>query len=218
MKAINITNFRLQGLAGVLLMSVALSFFGSAMQVLAHGDEDHGDSKPATVSTGGAAEVRSVRIKDFEITLKNAPLAPDTESSARLFVTKFATNEPVQNAKITLTVEREGDQTEDIAATATDTPGIFVVKLPPMPEGTARLRVRLESAGNIDNTSLGEIKIAPHAATSAAETSWAQTALYWLLAILALALIGAIGWFAVRRWQSAQNEREVEIKQEVVSA
>ncbi len=217
MKAVSITNFRLRGLAAAVLMSVALSFFGSAMHVLAHGDEDHGDSKPATLRTGGAAEVRSVRIKDFEITLKNAPLAPDTESSARLFVTKFATNEPVQNAKITLTVEREGDKTEDIAATATDTPGIFVVKLPPIPEGSARLRVRLESAGNVDNASLGEVKIVPHVETSAAETSWAQTALYWSLAILILALVGAIGWFVVRRWQLAQNGQDIEIQQEVVS-
>lgn len=218
MKAIGITKFRGRSLAAALLMSVALSFFGSAMPALAHEGEDHGEAKPATVSTGGAAEVRSVRIKDFEVTLKNAPLEPDTESSARVFVTRFATNEPVQNANITLTIEREGDKTEDIAATATEKPGIFVVKLPPIPEGTARLRVRLESAGNVDNASLGEVEISPHVENSAAVTSWAQTALYWLLAILALAVIGAIGWFAVRRWQSEQNGRDVEIQQKVVSA
>ena len=217
MKAINITNFRLRGLAAAFLMSVALSLFGSTMQVFAHGGEDHGDAKPAALRTNGAAEVRSVRIKDFEVTLKNAPLAPDTESSARLFVTKFATNEPVPNARITLTIEREGDQTEDIAATATDMPGSFVVKLPPIPEGAARLRVRLESADNVDNASLGEVKIAPQVETSAAETSWAQTALYWLLALLAMALVGAIGWFSVRRWQLTQNAQDDEIQQEVVS-
>lgn len=217
MKAISITDFRLRGLAAVVVMSVALSFFGSTTQVLAHGDEDHGEDKPATVSTGGAAEVRSVRIKDFEVTLRNTPLEPDTESSARLFVTKFATNEPVQNAKITLTIERNGDKTEDIAATATETPGIFVVKLPPIPEGSARFRVRLESAGNVDNASLGEVNIAPHIETSAAETSLAQTALYWLLAITTLALIGVIGWFAVRRRQTVKNGQGVEIQPEIIS-
>lgn len=218
MEVIGSMNFIMRGLTVAILTSIVLSIFGAMSEILAHGDEDHGDSKPATVRTGGSSEVRTVRIKDFEVTLKNSALEPDTETSARLFVTKFATNEAVQNAKITLTVAREGDKTEDIAATAADTPGMFLVKIPPIPEGTARLIVRVESEGKTDNAGLGEITIAPHIETSAAETSWARTLLYWLLASLALALIGVIGWWALRRWQMTQSGHEVEIQQEVVSA
>lgn len=218
MDVIKRREFRNRELAASTFLFVLFSFFGTAADILAHGDEDHGAGKPATVNTGGSSEVRSVRLKGFEVTLKNSALEPDTESSARLFVTRFATNEAVPNAKVILTVEREGDKTEDIIATATDTPGTFLVKIPPIPEGTARLTVRVESEGKTDNASLGEITIAPHIETSATETSWAQTLLYWLLAGLALAFIGATAWWALRRWQLAQRGHEVEIQQEVVSA
>lgn len=210
------SDFKFGGIAATLLISVAFSYFGAVISAFAHGGEDHGDSKPATVNIGSGTEVRSVRIEDFEITLKNAPFVPDTELNARLFVTHFATNEPAQNVNIILTIEREGDKTTDIVAIATGTPGIFSVILTPIPEGSANLRVSLEFAGNVDNADLGEVIIASRVETSAAVTSWAQTAIYGLSALLTMALIAVIGWFVVRRWQLAQNDRDIEMQQKAV--
>jgi hypothetical protein len=201
-----------------LMVTTALSLFGGTIFVSAHGGEDHGDGNTATVTTGGAAEVRSVRIGDFEITLKNAPLEPDTESSAKIFVTRYATNEPVAGASIVLSLERAGDRVEEVAATASETPGTYTAKLPPAPEGSVRLRVRLDAQGKVDTADLGEAAVAPRA-DAAAEAGSPSSPIYGSLAILLLAVLGLSGWYAARRWSSApRGPRDMEIQSGALSA
>ncbi|MGI8467163.1 MAG: hypothetical protein ACR2N3_01800, partial [Pyrinomonadaceae bacterium] len=81
-----------------LLMTIILSVF-FIVPVFAHGGVD--DEKPAAtpVSNQKGMVVRTARAGDFEVLLKHSLLEPDTETAAKLFITRFATNEPFADAK-----------------------------------------------------------------------------------------------------------------------
>lgn len=191
----------------VILLSVFL--FGNAPQIFAHGG---GEETAPPVKTGGTEEVRTVRINDFEVTLKNAAIEPDTAGSARIFLTRFATNEPVTNAKVWLTIERQNNQADDIEAAAADAPGTFSVTLPPIPQGTARFRVRVEAAGATANASLGDINIAHDEAAAssdgAAVSSWGGAALIAFVFALVLMLLGGLVYFVWRFAGEGEPARE----------
>ena len=76
-----------------LMAMLILSVFFTA-PIFAHGGEDHGDAKPAVTSNQKGMVARTARAGEFEILLKHSPLEPDTETAAKLFITRFATNEP----------------------------------------------------------------------------------------------------------------------------
>ena len=85
------TNLKRLALAVAFFLIFALS--GNALQIFAHGGEDHGDQKPKTETTGQGTVSRVVRLGDLEVMLKHPVFAPDTATAARLFVTKFETNQ-----------------------------------------------------------------------------------------------------------------------------
>lgn len=193
----------------LIFVSLSIILFGNASQILAHGGEE--ETAP-TVKTGGTEQVRTVRINDFEVTMKNAAIEPDTAASARIFLTRFATNEPVTNAKVWLTIERQNNQTDDIEAVAADTPGTFLVTLPPIPQGTVRFRVRVEAAGATANASLGDINIAHDEAAAASDgvvvSSWGGAALIAFVFALVLMLLGGLVYFVWRFAGEGEPARE----------
>jgi len=130
MKAINTFNFKLRSLATTLLLSFTLGLFGNATQVLAHGGEDHGEAKPATATTTAGTVTRSVRLGDFEIMLKHSPLEPDAAAAGRLFITKFATNEPADNASPAIEIESASGAVTQIPVEKTAAAGSYVVRIP----------------------------------------------------------------------------------------
>ena len=76
------------------LMAMMILFVFFTAPIFAHGGEDHGDAKPAVTSNQKGMVARTARAGEFEILLKHSPLEPDTETAAKLFITRFATNEP----------------------------------------------------------------------------------------------------------------------------
>ncbi len=60
---------------------IAFSFVLTApvQFVFAHGGEDHGEKKPATVTPGANMIVHVARAGDFEVVMKHAPVEPDKE-------------------------------------------------------------------------------------------------------------------------------------------
>lgn len=82
---------------------IFLTILFSGETLLAHGGEDHGDSKPKAkaipknyFTTVGLSDV-------YELLLKYEPIKPGHDSHLKLFVSDFETNEPVDSAKITIT-------------------------------------------------------------------------------------------------------------------
>lgn len=200
MKKINTVNPKWRGLPATLLLAVALSFFGNAAQVLAHGGEDHGEEKPKTATTTAGTVTRSTRLGDFEIMLKHSPLEPDTATAGRLFITKFATNEPVGDANPAVEIESVNGTVTEIPIEKTDATGSHTVKIPALPEGAYTIRAKAVAAGGKTSTAtFSSVEIAHHeAAEEASGSSWTQTALMATLFLIALALFGGLTYFAVR--------------------
>lgn len=177
-----------------------------AASAFAHGGEDHGDSKPAAVTTNQGTVTRSTRIGDFEMALKHALLEPDHETTARIFVTKFETNEPVKDAKVLIEIIGENGKLAEVAAEITETAGVYAIKLPPIPSGTIDLKTRLDVSGTSQTATFAEVPVqnAPAAPESNAN-SWTQI-VFWILAgIVGLSLLGGLSYFAVRNLKKARN-------------
>ena len=201
MKDINTFNIKLRSLAATLLLSFAMALFGGAAQVLAHGGEDHGEAKPATATTTAGTVTRSVQLGDFEIMLKHSPLEPDAATTGRLFITKFATNEPVGDANPAVEIESASGAVTEIPIEKTDAAGSYTIKILALPEGTYAIRTKAATgSGKTDTATFSGVEVAHQeaAAADAGSSSWWQTALMAMLFLVALALFGGLAYFAVR--------------------
>lgn len=173
------------------VFAVALTF--SNVQVNAHGGEDHSEKKAPTVSTGTNMIVRAEHVGDLEVTVKHPPLELDKELAARVFVTRFGTNEPVAGAKV-FVVFTTGGMPVEAAAEPGNTPGIYEVKFPPMPRGDYTLAARVEGGGATRQTvEFGTVQVAPLLPPAAAsESSWARTVLFVLGTLVGLGFLGLV--------------------------
>ena len=71
--------------------------------LLAHGGEDHGDAKKASVKP--AAYFSNEAVSDvYELLFKYQPLSPGKEAVLKLYASDFNTNTPVDSAAIQITV------------------------------------------------------------------------------------------------------------------
>ena len=213
MKAINTVNFKLPSPVTTLLLTFAICFFGSAAQVSAHGGEDHGEAKPATATTTTGTISRTVRLGDFEVLLKHSALEPDAAAAGRLFITKFATNEPADNASPALEIESVSGAVTQIAVEKSAAIGSYVARIPALSEGTYTIRTKLNYGGETDTATFSGVEI-KHQETAAAETgsSWTRTALLVLLFAIAVGLFGGLAYFAV--WVFKNRP----LREEIVSA
>ena len=213
MKAINIVNFKLRSLATALLLSVAFGLFGSAAKVSAHGGEDHGAAKPKTETTDKGTVLHTTRVGDLEVMLKHERLMPDAGNAARLFVTKFETNEASSDVAPVIEIEAANGAVTQATVEKTETAGSFTVKIPALPEGTYLMRAKLAHGGETDTATFSGVEIAPQAAAAdAGSSSWTQTALMTVLFLIALGLFGGLAYFAVRVFKNKP------IREETVSA
>lgn len=190
-----------------------------AFYSLAHEGHDHGESKPV-VNVGKRAEVRAVRVGEFEIALKHAPLQPDKEIVAKLFLTRYETNEPIEKAQIVITIEKAGEKATEVKAVPNETAGSYTVTLPPLLQGEAEIGAHFDATGKNEAVTFGSVKIASQTVETAGESSsWWQSALFLLGTLAALSLIGAIVWFGLRQIKKDSPEtKAAEIGKETVSA
>lgn len=204
MKAINIVNPKLRSLVMALLLSLVIGLFGNATPVLAHGGEDHGDEKPKTATTTAGTVTRSSKLGDFELMLKHSPLEPDTATAGRLFITRFATNEPVGEANPAVEIESANGAVTEIPIEKTDAAGSYTLKIPALPEGAYTIRTKVNAAGGKTNTAtFSGVEIAhQEAVEEASSSSWTQTALMAMLFLIVLALFGSLIYFATRTFKN----------------
>ncbi len=174
----------------------------------AHGGEDHGEKGAAAVSIGAATSAHVAHAGDWEVVVKHPSVAPDAETGARVFVSRFETNEPIAGARVVVTLTGVGAAPIEVAATAADAlPGMYEAKLPALPEGAYQLAARVEHGGQTATAEYGALHIAPPAlvADAGAGSSWARTGL------LALALLVGLGLVAtfLYRIMRGRAQREV---------
>ena len=207
-----VLNTKARTLAAMLAaFATALAF--SHVHVNAHGGEDHSEKKAPTVSTGTNMIVRAEHVGDLEVTIKHPPLEPDKELAARVFVTRYGTNEPITGAKVVLVFTAADGIPVEAAAAPSNTPGIHEVKFSPMPRGDYTLAARVEVGGATQAVEFGAIKVAPLPPPAAAdESSWARTAL------LALGMLVGLGFLGLVLYRAAAPARRDRIKGEAATA
>ncbi len=183
-------------LAGFAVLSL-LPFAGSILQVFAHGGEDHGDQKVVATAENGMVS-RSARVGDFEVLLKHPALVPDTPTSARLFLTHFATNEAVSSAEITAEIEATNGSVTKIPVEKTDAAGSYVVAVPALADGHYTFRTTIRTNGMTETATLSDISVEHKAAATVGGSTWSQTFLMALLLLIGGLLLGGLVYLAIR--------------------
>lgn len=196
-----------------LLLIVLLA--GNALEIFAHGGEDHGDAKPKTQTTDKGTVSHSSRLGDLEVMLKHPVFAPDTATEARLFVTKFETNEAFKDVAPAVEIESATGAVTQAVIEKSETAGVFSVKFPALPEGTYTVRTKLTHDGETDTATFSgvEVKNQPLAEAENGGMSWLRTVLIGFVFLIVLGLFGALSYFVLRF--SSTGER---INKETVSA
>ncbi len=197
-----------------LFLLLAFWLFGNDAQVFAHGDEDHGDQKPKTTTNEKGAVTRTARLGEYELTFKHPFFEPDAATSAKMFVTKFQTNEPVEKASVAIEIEPASGSIMEAAIEKTETAGSYNVKIPPLSQGAYTIRAKLTYNGETDTATFSDVEVTPAPSTSAENNlSWARTALIAFVFTLVLALFAGLIYFV---WHFADDGES--LKKETVSA
>lgn len=165
----------------------------------AHGDEDHGDKKKA-VAAGPGMIARTARVGDYEVMVKHPSLEPLHELAARVFVTRYVTNEPVKDASVTLVIAAKGKEPVKVAAKASAHPGEYEVSLPPLDAGTYNFSAVIAAGGTNETASYGAVAVETPK-PMAESGGLVETKNGWLLALTLglLALLSATGFLTWRR-------------------
>lgn len=184
----------------------SLTLFGSAERVLAHGGEDHSDEKPKVATAAKGIVSRTVRLGDLEITMKHPVLEPDTAAAARLFITKYETNEAAGDIVPTVEIESSGGAVTPAAVEKTETAGSYNLKIPALTEGSYTMRATFKKgeASNTATFSGVEVVHSASPATAAGGSSWLGSALFYLAGLVVLGLFASLFYFA---WRMAAEKQ-----------
>jgi hypothetical protein len=192
-----------------MMVMAAIALVAPKSTVFAHGGEDHGEKQPPAVFKGTNMVTRVARVGDLEVVIKHPPIEPDKEAAARLFVTHFASNEPVGGAKIIVTFSGGGSPVEVAAAPNATAPGMYDVKLPPLPKGQYKVVARIDHDGNALTADYGAWQVAPlPIASNEVASSWARTVLIGLALLVGLAVIGVILYRVIQATRSGRIKGE----------
>ncbi len=194
-------------IAGWLLTCLLLTI-GSTFHVFAHGGEDHGDSKPKTAVNDKGTVSHTSRLGELELMIKHTSIEPDTATLARLFITKYATNEAAD--KITAVVEFESASgvVTQVAVEKADADGSFNLKIPALPEGSYTMRAKVTYGGETDTATFSGITVSQPAAEAATGISWLRSTLMVLVSAVVLALFAGLGYFVWRFADEGENRND----------
>ncbi|MGI9054488.1 MAG: hypothetical protein ACR2F2_01665 [Pyrinomonadaceae bacterium] len=187
----------------LLIPAIWILPFAVGSQIFAHGGEDHGDEKPKVASEKGTV-TRTARLGDYELTFKHPFLEPDTGSGAKLFVTKFKTNEAVEEAQTAIEIESANGSVTEAVIEKTDIAGSYNVKIPALPQGVYSVRAKLTYNGETDTATFSGVEVnLPPIVSPENSMSWARTALIGFVFALVLVLFGGLVYFV---WNYADGE------------
>ena len=183
------------------LSAALLAFLMLAFQpaIFAHGDEDHGGKKPA-VAAGPGMIARTARAGDYEVMMKHPVLEPLHEHAARVFVTRYATNEAVKGATVNLVIAVKGKAPIKVAAKASANSGEYELILPPLDAGAYNFTAEVGVAGARGTANYGAVAIEPPQPTET-DSGWAglMNAVLWQSGVLFMALISVMSYRAWHR-------------------
>ncbi|MCA1589530.1 MAG: hypothetical protein LC734_03900 [Acidobacteria bacterium] len=189
-------NFRSVMAGSVILSAIVIVLFSGGPNVIAHDGEDHGESKPAVTTPNGMVS-RTARLGDLEVLVKYSLLEPDTPLSGRLFITRFATNEPIGDAVVEAEVESPTGMVTAITIEKTDAVGSYVLKIPALQQGSYALRTSLSIPGKTDTATFSGVHVGLHDKSPLSSArSWTQTAFMTFLLIVGSILLAGLIFLA----------------------
>jgi hypothetical protein len=173
---------------------------GGVPHVLAHGGEDHGDAQPKTETTDKGTVSRVAHLGELEIMLKHPVFAPDTATAARLFITKFETNEGFADVSPAIEIESANGTVTTAKIEKTETAGVFSVAIPALAQGKYTIRTKLTHGGETDTATFSNVEVTLRAADSldSGAMSWARTILIAFIFLIVLGLFGGLTYFVLR--------------------
>lgn len=204
-----ITTILIKRTAGIGLLLIVL-FAGNVAQIFAHGGEDHGDEKPKTETTDKGTVSHSSRLGDLEVMLKHPLFQPDTATTARLFVTKYETNQGFADVTPAIEIESSNNSVTEAKVEKTETAGVFNVSFPALPQGTYTIRTKLTHDGETDTATFSgvEVKTVSASASENGGMSWARTILIAFIFLIVLGLFGGLTFFVLRFSESEPLKEE----------
>lgn len=172
----------------------------------AHEGHDDGAKKPAVTAEAGMV-ARTARIGDYEVMMKHPVLEPLREHSARLFITTYATNEPVKEATANLIIAAKGKEPIKVVAKPSARAGEYELTLPPLDSGNYSFSV-IAKFGEVEHTaSYDAVAIeAPQPAAATGKLAGAGNALLWSLGVLLLTMVGVTSYRVWHRHAILQPE------------
>ncbi len=202
MKSSSGINYRRFFFALLLAMSIVLV---NVPEIFAHGGEDHGDAKPKSTANSTGTVSHASRVGDYEVLIKHVLLLPDTPTAGLLFITNFATNEPVGSTEPSVEIESANGVVTIAEVEKSESLGTYFVKIPALAEGTYTLRAKVTDKAGTETATFAGVNVAhPPAAEQAGGMSWLQTALLFLVGAVHLSLFGALVYFV---WRLADDGR-----------
>jgi len=209
---IHIVIKRVRKAAAGWLVVYSLLILGSNLQVFAHGGEDHGDSQPKTAVSDKGTVSHTSRIGELELMIKHPAIEPDTAILARLFITKYSTNEAADKVTAVIEIESSSGAITQVAVEKVDAAGSYNLKIPALPEGSYTMRAKITYGGETDTATFSGVTVAHPAEEAATGMTWLRSLLMVLVATVVLALFAGLAYFV---WHFAD---EGEIRNETVSA
>lgn len=180
------------------LCVVAIGSSAGLFRVSAHGGEDHGDQKPKTETTAKGIVLRTTRLGDFEVTVKHPPMEPGTIAHGSLFVTRYATNEPVDAGSVKVVLEAQGGSTSDIAVAKSTTAGSYTLDIPALTEGDYTLRVTITAGGKASTATFSGVEVRHASVATGTASSWSGFLLTAMFLIVGIGLFVGLVYLAVR--------------------
>ncbi len=172
----------------------------------AHEGHDNGAKKPAVAADSGMI-ARTARVGDYEVMIKHPKLEPLHEHSARLFITRYATNEPIKEAAANLIIAAKGKEPIKVAAKPSARAGEYELTLPPLDSGNFSFSVIVKTGGVEQTADYGAVTVETPK-TVAGESNLVDTknVLLWLLSVLSLTVVGMTSYRVWHRHAILQPE------------
>ncbi len=172
----------------------------------AHEGHDDGAKKAAVAADSGMI-ARTARVGDYEVMMKHPALEPLHEHSARLFITRYASNEPIKEATANLIIAAKGKEPIKVAAKPSARAGEYELTLPPLDSGNYSFSVVVKIGGVEQTASYGAVAIeAPQPAAAAGNLADTGNALLWSLGVLLLTVVGVTSYRVWHRHAILQPE------------
>lgn len=190
------------------LVVYSLFILGSNFQIFAHGGEDHGDSQPKTAVSDKGTVSHTSRLGELELMIKHKAIEPDTASLARLFITKYSTNEAAENITPVIEFESPNGAITQVGVEKADVAGSYNLKIPALPEGSYTMRAKITYGGETDTATFSGVSVSHPAAEAAPGMTWLRSVLMVFVGIVVLALFAGLGYFVWRFADEGENRSE----------